>query len=83
MVLFAKKTGLDAVDLALFGGEEYELVVTVKPDLWGKAIREVEEVGGTLVQIGIATSDNGVVLETDGKKREIAAKGYEHFKSRV
>ena len=81
VVLFAKKTGLDAVDLALFGGEEYELVVTVKPDLWGKAIREVEEVGGTLVKIGIATSDNGVVLETDGKKREIAAKGYEHFKS--
>ena len=31
---FAECCGVDALELALYGGEEYELVVTVKPERW-------------------------------------------------
>jgi thiamine-monophosphate kinase len=81
VVPFADLNGLNAAELVLFGGEEYELVITVKPELWSKAVRAVETVGGKLLRIGKATSDRQVVLEVDGELHEIAASGYEHFKS--
>ena len=34
---FAEFNSLDASELALYGGEEYELVVTVKPERWAAA----------------------------------------------
>ena len=46
---FADLNGLDAAELALHGGEEYELVVTVKPKLWLAAEAAVGAVGGELV----------------------------------
>jgi thiamine-monophosphate kinase len=78
---FAEFNGLDACELALYGGEEYEFVVTVNPKLWGEAEAAVEAVGGRLLPIGKATRDKQVVLDVDGKKRVIEARGYEHFKS--
>ncbi len=77
---FGKLNGLEATDLALYGGEEYELVLTVKPDLWRKAAAAVNAVGGKLIPIGKTTADKHVLLDEGGKKREIAARGYEHFK---
>jgi thiamine-monophosphate kinase len=78
---FAEFNGLDACELALYGGEEYELVVTVNPKLWSKAEEAVESVGGCLFPIGKVTRDKHVVLDVDGNKRLIESRGYEHFKS--
>ena len=78
---FAEFNGLEALELALYGGEEYELVVTVKPRLWGDAEDAVEGVGGRLLPIGKVVREKRVVLELDGKKRPIEARGWEHFKS--
>lgn len=80
---FAEFNGLDALELALYGGEEYELVVTVKPKLWRDAEAAVEGAGGRLFPIGKVVSDKRVVLRLDGKKRSIEARGWEHFKSEV
>ena len=80
---FAEFNGLDAIDLAFYGGEEYELVVTVKPKLWAAAETAVREVGGTLVQIGKATKDLQILLSLKGEKRIIEARGWEHFKSKI
>ena len=77
---FAHLNGLETTDLALYGGEEYELVLTVKPDLWRKAAAAVNAVGGKLIPIGKTTADKHVLLDEGGKKREIVARGYEHFK---
>jgi thiamine-monophosphate kinase len=77
---FAHANGLDAEDFALYGGEEYELVLTVKPELWQKALAAVEAVNGRLLRIGEATPDKRVLLQSEGKKHEIAARGYEHFR---
>jgi thiamine-monophosphate kinase len=80
---FAEFNGLDALELALYGGEEYELVVTVKPKRWAAAESAVEAVGGRLLPIGKVTRDKQVVMELDGKKCPIEARGWEHFKSKI
>ena len=80
---FAEFNGLDALELALYGGEEYELVVTVKPKMWVDAETAVEAVGGRLLPIGKVTRDRQIVLEVDGKKCPIEARGWEHFKSKI
>jgi thiamine-monophosphate kinase len=80
---FAEFNGLDALELALYGGEEYELVVSVNPKLWVAAETAVESAGGSLLPIGKATRDNRVLLDVDGKKRLIEARGWEHFKSKI
>ncbi len=78
---FAEFNHLDPLELALYGGEEYELVVTVKPKMWVNAEAAVEAVGGCLLPIGKVTKDIEMVLDVDGQRHRIAARGWEHFKS--
>jgi thiamine-monophosphate kinase len=78
---FAELHGLDAVKLALYGGEEYELVLTVKPECWVKAQHVLNEAGGVLLPIGRVTSKMGLVLSRGGQRHVIEPKGYEHFMS--
>ncbi len=73
---FALKSGLDPVDLAFYGGEEYELVVTMRPSNYDRARRKVSD----LTAIGRVTSDRGIILKSGGVVREIVPKGYEHFR---
>ena len=80
---FAEFNNLDPLELALYGGEEYELVLTVKPKCWAEAATAVEAVGGCLLPIGKATKDTQKLLDIDGNKRPIEARGWEHFKSRL
>jgi thiamine-monophosphate kinase len=78
---FAKIRNLDSVELALYGGEEYDLVVTVKPELWQQAKEAIENVGGALIRVGQVTREKRVLLKRDGKSVSIEARGWEHFKS--
>ncbi|MDH5461738.1 MAG: thiamine-phosphate kinase [Candidatus Bathyarchaeota archaeon] len=78
---FAKIHGLDPVELSLYGGEEYELVVTVKPELWEKAKKAVEQVGASLTKIGRVTKENTLLLRTREKAIPLEARGWEHFKT--
>ena len=80
---FAEFNHLDSLELALYGGEEYELVVTIKPKGWVDAEAAVEAVGGRLLPIGKVTRNKQMLLDVDGKKRAIEARGWEHFKSKV
>ncbi len=80
---FAEFNGLNALDLSLYGGEEYELVVTVKPEKWADAESAVGGVGGVLLPIGKVTRDSQVLLDVDGEKLPVEARGWEHFKSRT
>ncbi len=78
---FAKLNNLDPSDLALYGGEEYELVLTVKPEGWATALAAVEAVGGQLLPIGKATHEKQIILRANGEEKLIEARGWEHFKS--
>jgi thiamine-monophosphate kinase len=78
---FAEIHGFDSVELALYGGEEYELVVTIKSKLWQEAKKAVENVGGKLIKLGRVTEEKQLLLQTDGKRVSIEARGWEHFKT--
>ena len=78
---FAEFHGFDSVELALYGGEEYELVVTIKSKLWQEAKKAVENVGGSLIKLGRVTEEKQLLLQTDGKLVSIEARGWEHFKT--
>ncbi|UCH37720.1 MAG: thiamine-phosphate kinase [Candidatus Bathyarchaeota archaeon] len=82
VVKFADANQLDPVDLALYGGEEYELVVTVRPEGWTKACHAIHGVGGELIAIGTATGKQDIMLCQPGVDRKIRYKGWEHFKPR-
>jgi len=78
---FAKTNNSDPLELTLYGGEEYELVITIKPRFWKKAEIAVEKVGGKLLLIGKVTAEKHVLLEIDGKRHVIEPRGWEHFRS--
>jgi len=77
----AKLNSLDVFELTLYGGEEYELVLAIKPNLWRKAEEAVERVGGKLLRIGKVTAKRQILLKTDRKRSVIEPRGWEHFKN--
>ncbi|MEM2319789.1 MAG: thiamine-phosphate kinase [Candidatus Bathyarchaeia archaeon] len=79
---FAEINGLDPLELAFYGGEEYEFVLTVKPELWDKAREAVEKADGSLIKIGKATAERRVLLTVDGEKRAVEPRGWEHFRKK-
>ncbi|MFX1575940.1 MAG: thiamine-phosphate kinase [Promethearchaeota archaeon] len=79
---FAESNGLDPIDLALYAGEEFELIITLPVQQWKKAVAVIEDVGGTLTQIGKIVAEPKKVAKINGEERSIELKGYEHFKNR-
>lgn len=78
---FAKLNKLDPTELTLYGGEEYELALTVKREYWQKAKQAAAEVSCELLPIGRVTANRHVILSMNGERSKIEAKGYEHFKN--
>ena len=78
---YAKLHSLSKKELTLFGGEEYELVVTINPEKWAIASSIAESVEGQLIPIGYVTEDKEIVFETEGRKEPIPPGGWEHFKT--
>jgi thiamine-monophosphate kinase len=74
---FAKLNGLDPSELALYGGEEYELVVTVRPEKWTAALAAVKQLG-QLLPSGV---ERAIVLELEAKNA-IEALRLEHFRAK-
>lgn len=78
---FSESHDLNYLDLALYGGEEFELVVTVPSTKWNRAVDAVKMVGGTLYPIGTVTEEKYVVLRLPSQaEKRIEPKGYEHFR---
>lgn len=77
--------GLDRepLELALYGGEDYELCFTIPPGRFEAAAGVVREKTGTPVTaIGeIVAGDKGMVLVQDGEERKLEAKGWDHLGS--
>jgi len=73
---FVRIHGLDPIELSMYGGEEYELVVTVKPKLWRKIGKTVP-----LIRIGRVIKEKTLGLKIGKKTVPIEARGWEHFKA--
>ena len=78
---FALINKLVSSDLVLYGGEEYELVLAIKPRSWNAAEKAVSRVGGKLLAIGKVTASKEMLLKSREKRTPIEPKGYEHFKT--
>ncbi|HMB67159.1 MAG TPA: thiamine-phosphate kinase [Candidatus Bathyarchaeia archaeon] len=73
---FAKEHRLSALELALYGGEEYELVVAIKPERF----HDLEKRLPFLTRIGLVEKESfGVVAHLDGKRIQVKEQGWEHF----
>jgi thiamine-monophosphate kinase len=75
--VFAKEERLSAEALALFGGEEYELIVTIQKNRFARVKRVVP----SLLRIG-AVEKGGGGLRVHYRDRMVSVKprGYEHFR---
>lgn len=73
----------DPLDLALSGGEDYELIFTIPKSRAERAVLEVEEKTGTRVSVvgEVTASDRGRVLVQDGVSKPLEAVGWDHLKS--
>jgi len=72
--------GLDPVDAVLAGGDDYELIFTIRPAHRGRlrAVRRL--VGGLpIIKVGTVTRDRRVVVRTPEGDRDLPA-GFEHFR---
>jgi thiamine-monophosphate kinase len=71
--------GLDAVMEALAGGDDYELLFTVRPVHRGR-LRAVARLAGDvpITRIGVVTKDRGLVLRSARGERAIPS-GFQHF----
>lgn len=77
----AERLGIEPEEACLYGGEEYELVVTVRPDAWEEAVKIAKSAGAGLTLIGRATERPGIWLRKgDGRLKRVEARGWEHFK---
>jgi thiamine-monophosphate kinase len=81
VVEFAEIYGLTPLELGLYGGEEYELIFTVKSELWSNVKEVAGKVGFALTRMGKATKEKKIELKLDGETRTIKRKGWEHFKT--
>lgn len=76
---FAAQNKLDAIDLALYGGEEFELVLTIPVEKWPEAQATIHNMNGQLFPIGKVVDDPEQMLIMNAEERVIEPKGYEHF----
>jgi thiamine-monophosphate kinase len=76
---YAKQSGLDPDELALYGGEEYELVLTVKKESFASLKRMIP----SLIRIGRVQAGRGIMVSLNGEKaRRVEPRGWEHMVSK-
>jgi thiamine-monophosphate kinase len=78
----ARHLGVPALDLALHGGEDFELVFTIAAaDAHRTAEQVLSETGTAVSIIGkIHSAEDGVVLISPrGKRKPLLTEGYRHF----
>jgi thiamine-monophosphate kinase len=78
---FATKHELDPKKLALYGGEEYELVFTVKLSMIQEAKKALSEVGCKLLEIGVVQKEKRITYVEDTVEKPVKLFGWDHFQS--
>jgi thiamine-monophosphate kinase len=76
--LAARSPEIDALQLALHGGEEYELLFTSRPDCQAQFDELRGELSFRVFRIGEIVTGNGLQLERNGGLEPIRPTGYEH-----
>jgi thiamine-monophosphate kinase len=77
------RCGADPFDKAIAGGDDYELLITVRPRLRGRLRAAIRHGGVPLTRIGVCTEGRALVLRhtTDsGVVERPLPRGYHHFR---
>jgi thiamine-monophosphate kinase len=82
---YADLTHTDPTQLALSGGEDYELLFTVRPHHVGKLTRLASEAGSGVSRIGVMKPKSyGLrVREGHGPPHPLELRSYDHFRARA
>jgi thiamine monophosphate kinase len=77
---FHRTRGDDPVRAAMAGGDDYELLFTIRAS-WRGRLRAVRRQAGDLpiTRIGVVTRDRQLVLRTASGERDLPA-GFQHFR---
>jgi thiamine-monophosphate kinase len=78
----AAALGRDALQLALEGGEDYELLFTIRPDGLEQALAVVAKAGGVARVVGRLTEPgSGLRIRfADGRIEHLVARGWDHLR---
>ena len=76
---FAELAGTDPVEMALGGGDDYELLFTVPPASAGAFSDPPPHWGVEVRRIGRVEPGAGVFLEEERGLRPIGDRGFDHF----
>jgi thiamine-monophosphate kinase len=77
----AQAVGIDPYDLALGGGEDYELLAVLPDSRVAEAARATSAAGVPLTPVGLTTAEGGVrIRAADGPRRPPA--GFDHLRHR-
>jgi thiamine-monophosphate kinase len=72
--------GIDPLEQALHGGEDYELLACLPPHAVTPAQERIRDrFGTTLTPIGEVTTDGLVAVRADGRETPLEPKGWDHF----
>lgn len=74
-----EKHGGDVTTQAATGGDDYELLFTVRPRTHSRLRAAIQHGDAPLTRIGICTAEPAVLLREDGEERPLP-EGYTHFR---
>ena len=75
-----KQLKIDVYKHVLHFGGDYELLITIPPDKFDRAVKSVEKTGTNLTAIGKATKAKDILIVSKNVKKILKNRGYEHFK---
>lgn len=82
VAVIAQALGRSPLELALHGGEDFQLLVCLPEEKAGAAAERLAGSGVTLTQVGRCVRGRGVrLLDANGNSRPLLRGGYEHFRS--
>ena len=82
VITVAKQAGRDPQDLALFGGEDYELLFTVPADRAPTLAQELFiATGVTATVIGTIRADGHKILVRQGETMPLVTRGWDHLRT--
>jgi thiamine-monophosphate kinase len=75
----AEMESLDALELALAGGDDYEILFTLREDATASLEAHLPEFGVPVTRIGRVEEGRGAVLRDGSAERDVAGLGHDHL----
>lgn len=73
------EVGVDPVEWALHGGEDYQLLFTVGPEHWERVPPTLGPLGVTATVVGRVVARGVTLVHTDGRAGRLEPQGFAHF----